>query len=280
MKETNEYVGAPSSELIRFPYKWLQEIQFQNQLRQGRSNTWRIQYDLKSLKNLVYFTSWIRANAFIAGLFCVVVLAFLFPEPGANGGWLHAESHGDWGLALIMFLPGLSMPFEKARQAAGNWRLHILIQSFTFVIFPVVGFLIQLILPLIWRGEPAVIQEGFLYLCVLPFTVSTSVVYTSVAGGNTAAAVFRAALSNILGVFLTPALVGILMQVSGRTSSFGLLFLQIILLTLVPFVVGIILRPLGYRSIDQNKNWVNRISNAVILFIVYGAFCLWDRFCC
>ena len=75
------------------------------------------------------------------------------------------------------------------------------------------------------------------------------------------------AFSNILGVFLTPALVGILMQVSGRTGSFGLLFLQLMLLTLVPFVVGMVLRPLVLRSIDQNRKWVNRISNAVILFI-------------
>ena len=29
MKETNEYAGAPSSELIWFPYKWLHGIQFQ-----------------------------------------------------------------------------------------------------------------------------------------------------------------------------------------------------------------------------------------------------------
>ncbi|HJZ99600.1 MAG TPA: bile acid:sodium symporter, partial [Candidatus Solibacter sp.] len=105
-----------------------------------------------------------------------------------------------------------------------------------------------------------------------------------VARGNTASAVFSAAFSNILGVFLTPALVGILMQVSGRTGSFGLLLLQIILLTLVPFVVGMVLRPLVHRSIDQNKKWVNQISNAVILFIVYAAFCesvksrVWEKY--
>jgi predicted Na+-dependent transporter len=78
-----------------------------------------------------FFRDWIRANAFIAGLFCVVVLAFFFPEPGAKGGWLHAESLSDWGLALIMFLQGLSMPLEKARQGAGNWRLPILNSKLT-----------------------------------------------------------------------------------------------------------------------------------------------------
>jgi predicted Na+-dependent transporter len=61
------------------------------------------------------------------------------PNRAPTGGWLHAESLSDWGLALIMFLQGLSMPLGKARQGAGNCRLHILIQSFTFVIFPIVS---------------------------------------------------------------------------------------------------------------------------------------------
>ncbi|HEX3446392.1 MAG TPA: bile acid:sodium symporter [Chthoniobacterales bacterium] len=115
--------------------------------------------------------NWIRANGFIVGLAGVVVLAFFFPDPGARNGWLHAESVSDWGLAVIMLLQGLSMPLEKARQGAGNWRLHILIQNFTFVIFPIVGFVLQLVLPIIWRTETAAIQKGFLYLCVLPSTV-------------------------------------------------------------------------------------------------------------
>jgi sodium/bile acid cotransporter 7 len=227
---------------------------------------------------------WIRANGFLVGLVGVVVLAFFFPDPGARNGWLHAESVSDWGLAVIMLLQGLSMPLEKARQGAGNWRLRVLIQSFTFIIFPIVGLVLQLVLPIIWRTEPAAIQKGFLYLCVLPSTVSTSVVYTSVARGNTAAAVFSAAFSNLLGVFLTPALVGILMQMSGGTGSFGLPFLQIMLLTLVPFVIGMALRPLVHRLVDENKKWVNRLSNAVILFIVYSAFCgsgkshVWEKY--
>ena len=125
--------------------------------------------------------NWIRANGFIVGLAGVVVLTFFFPDPDARNGWLHAESVSDWGLAVIMLLQGLSMPLEKARQGAGNWRLHILIQNFTFVIFPIVGFVLQLVLPIIWRTETAAIQKGFLYLCVLPSTVSTSVVYASAA---------------------------------------------------------------------------------------------------
>ncbi len=155
----------------------------------------------------VIVPAWIRSNGFILGLFGVVILAFLFPQPGAQGGWLHPDLVSNFGIALILFLQGLSMPLEKVRRGAANWRLHVIIQVFTFIIFPIVGLGFQLLLPHIWVDEPEAIKQGFLYLCVLPSTVSTSVVLTSVAGGNTAAAILSAAFSNIVGVILTPLLV-------------------------------------------------------------------------
>jgi sodium/bile acid cotransporter 7 len=221
------------------------------------------------------FGIWIKENGFVLGLFCVVLLAFANPNPGARHGWLHPDLIQNVGVALILFLQGLSMPLEKVRKGAGNWQLHIIIQSFTFVIFPLVGLGFEIFLRSIWPDEPQAIREGFLYLCVLPSTVSTSVVLTSVAGGNTAAAILSAAFSNIVGVVLTPLLVGLLMHATGRTGSgsFGPLLLEITMLTLLPFAAGVGLRPFVRQWVDANKKWVNRISNSVILFFVYSAFC-------
>jgi solute carrier family 10 (sodium/bile acid cotransporter), member 7 len=227
---------------------------------------------------------WIRSNGFILGLFGVVILAFLFPEPGARNGWLHPDLISDFGIALILFLQGLSMPLEKVRRGAGNWRLHVIIQVFTFVIFPIVGLGFQLLLPHIWAGEPEAIKQGFLYLCVLPSTVSTSVVLTSVAGGNTAAAILSAAFSNIVGVILTPLLVSLLMHATGHSGPIGPLLIQITMLTLLPFAVGTVLRHFVRDWVDANKRWINPVSNGVILFIVYTAFCdsviekIWDKY--
>ena len=167
------------------------------------------------------------------------------------------------------------MPLEKVRKGAGNWKLHVIIQSFTFLIFPLVGLGFGWVLQQIWPAEPPALRDGFLYLCVLPSTVSTSVVLTSVAGGNTAAAILSAAFSNIVGVILTPLLVTLLMQASGKTGtgSLGPLLLDITMLTLLPFAAGVGLRRFVCDWVDANKKWVNRISNTVILFFVYSAFC-------
>jgi solute carrier family 10 (sodium/bile acid cotransporter), member 7 len=228
--------------------------------------------------------TWVRRNGFIIGLFAAVIIAFLFPQPGSRNGWLHPELISNFGIALILFLQGLSMPLEKVKRGAGNWRLHVIIQLFTFVVFPIVGLGFQSVEPHIWINEPLGIQQGFLYLCVLPSTVSTSVVLTSVARGNTAAAILSAAFSNIVGVVLTPLLVSFLMQATGQSGPMGPLLVQIACLTLLPFAVGVGLRRFIQAWIDANKGWVNLISNSVILFIVYTAFCdsvserIWNKY--
>ena len=220
-------------------------------------------------------SNWVKTNGFILGLFAVVVLAFLYPDPAARHGWLHPDLVQNIGIALILFLQGISMPLEKVKKGAGNWKLHLIIQSFTFLVFPLVGLGFGFILQRIWPSEPPAVRDGFLYLCVLPSTISTSVVLTSVAGGNTAAAILSAAFSNIVGVILTPLLVSVLIHATGKTGSgsLGPLLLDITMLTLLPFAGGVALRPFVRHRVDANKKWVNRISNTVILFFVYSAFC-------
>jgi len=228
--------------------------------------------------------SWWRSNGFILGLLAAVALGLLFPAPGARGGALHPDLINNGGIALILFVQGLSLALEKIKSGAGNWRLHVVIQGFTFVVFPLVGLAVNAVLPWFWSAPPPAVRDGFLYLCVLPSTISTSVVLTAVARGNTVGALFNAALSNILGVLLTPVLVHVLMRATGQSAPFAPLLLKITLLTLVPFALGMLLRPRVQVWVDAHKPWIARICNAVILFIVYTAFCdsmqerIWSRY--
>ncbi|MBA4136826.1 MAG: bile acid:sodium symporter [Opitutus sp.] len=225
----------------------------------------------------------LRANAFLLGLVAATALAFVFPAPGARGGWLQPEILTNVGIALILFLQGLSLPFEKVREGAANWRLHLIVQVFTFGVFPVVGLALNALMPALWPTQPDAVRDGFLYLCVLPSTVSSSVVFTAVARGNTAGALFNAAFSNVLGVLLTPVLVHLLMRTTGESAPVGPLLLKITALTLAPFALGAVLRPRAAVWIDARKAWVARVSNGAILFMVYAAFCdsvvdrVWQR---
>lgn len=197
---------------------------------------------------------------------------------------MHPDFLNNAGVALILFLQGLAMAVERIKSGAGNWRLHLIIQSSTFLLFPVVGLAFHEITRIIWPSEPIALRDSFRYLCVLPSTVSTSVVLTSGARGNTSAAIFNAALSSILGVLFTPLLVRLLMQASGQVSSFGPLLLKILLLPLVPFVVGMGIRLFVREWVDARRSWLNIFSNGVILLIVYTAFCdsvegrIWEHY--
>src|ERR1700759_5763973 len=78
--------------------------------------------------------TWVKTNGFILGLFAVVLLAFLFPDPAARNGWLHPDLVQNIGIALILFLQGISMPLEKVRKGAGNCKRQVIIPRFTFLI--------------------------------------------------------------------------------------------------------------------------------------------------
>ena len=65
----------------------------------------------------------VTRNGFIVALLCAVALAFVFPAPGSRGGWLQPELLNNFGVALILFLQGLSMAVERMKSGAADWRV-------------------------------------------------------------------------------------------------------------------------------------------------------------
>src|ERR1700730_16727521 len=115
--------------------------------------------DVESTTESFRLVAWIKTNGFILGLFAVVLLAFIFPDPAARNGWMHPDLVQNIGIALILFLQGISMPLEKVRRGAGNWKLHVIIQGFTFLIFPLVGLGFDYVLQTLWPSEPPAFRE-------------------------------------------------------------------------------------------------------------------------
>ena len=55
---------------------------------------------------------------FLKGMLAAVALAFLWPEPGAHGGFLHPELLNKIGIALIFFFNGLGLSLDALRDGA------------------------------------------------------------------------------------------------------------------------------------------------------------------
>ena len=76
---------------------------------------------------------------FVAGLGLAVLLAWIFPAPGARGGWLHPDALNKAGVSLVFFLHGLGLSFSALRSGALRWKLHLVVQCCTYLIFPILG---------------------------------------------------------------------------------------------------------------------------------------------
>jgi len=214
--------------------------------------------------------AYLRREWFLGGMIGAVLLASLAPELGRSGGTLRVDRLADLGIALVFFLHGLGISFASLKDGLLRWRVHVVVQVFTFAVFPLLWFVLD---ALVGRWLPAGLVLGFCYLCALPSTISSSVAMTGVARGNVPAAIFNATLSSLLGIVLTPAIIALSASVGGQWLSFGTAVLSIAKLLLLPLVLGQLLRPLLHRWHQKHKHHTNLLDRWVILLLVYAAFC-------
>jgi sodium/bile acid cotransporter 7 len=206
---------------------------------------------------------------FLLGMVGGVAVASLLPDLGRSGGWLHVDRVADWGIFAIFFLHGMGLSTEKLRQGLARWPVHLIVQTFTFVVFPALWVAMNLT---VGPFLPRDLMLGFLYLCALPSTVSSSVAMTALARGNVPASIFNATLSTLIGVFMTPLLVSLLLGYSGGAIALGDTMLKIATLLLLPFGLGQALRPIAGTWFARWKPWTNVVDRGVILLLVWSAF--------
>ncbi|MBA3053490.1 MAG: bile acid:sodium symporter [Sphingomonadales bacterium] len=207
-------------------------------------------------------------DPFLLWLIGVVAAASLLPVRGEVAAWF--ELAAKLAIALLFFLHGAKLSRAAIVAGLGNWRLHLLVLGSTYVLFPALG----LATAALARGwiDP-LLAAGLLFLTLLPSTVQSSIAFTALARGNVAGAVCSASLSNLLGIFLTPLLVGLLMRAGGdgamaSWSSVRTIAIQLLL----PFLAGHLLRPVIGGFIDRNKAILQPVDRSSILLVVYTAF--------
>jgi sodium/bile acid cotransporter 7 len=211
-----------------------------------------------------------RPDWFLLGMGAAVGLAWLVPEPGAQGGSLHPELVNKLGVSLIFFLHGLALPFAALAAGTRKWRLHLLVQSCTFLAFPLLGLLL-------WKATSGAVDQnlriGLFFLCALPSTVSSSVALTATARGDVPAAVFNATLSSLLGVVLTPLWLQLVLGASGHPLPLARVVLDLVLWLILPLGVGQALRPWLGAFAARHKPRIGVLDRLTILLLVYTSFC-------
>lgn len=204
---------------------------------------------------------------FTLALFGVVLTASLLPVQGMLAQVFSALT--TVAIAILFFLHGARLSREAILAGASHWRLHLVVFSATFILFPLLGVALR---PLL---QPLITPElylGVMFICAVPATVQSSIAFTSIARGNIAAAVCSASASSLIGVFLTPVLAGLLLggEVSGGDpmQAIGMIMLQL----LVPFAAGHALRPVIGGWVDRHRPVLKFFDQGSILLVVYLAF--------
>lgn len=212
----------------------------------------------------------LKPDWFLLSMVGATVLAWAFPNPGAAGGWLQPELVTKAGVALIFFLHGVALSFDALKAGTLRWPLHVLVQTSTFLMFPLLGLMLNAVL-----GD-ALSQElklGLFFLCALPSTVSSSVAMTATAHGNVAGAGFNATLSSVLGVFLTPLWIAFVLKTGGQGHPIGPVILDLVRWLILPLAVGQSCRPWLAAWAKRNKPRIGLVDRATIVLLVYTSFC-------
>ncbi|MFT3861615.1 bile acid:sodium symporter family protein [Micropruina sp.] len=207
-----------------------------------------------------------RLDRFLLAIVSAAVIASLLPAQGAMVTVL------DWAtkvaVAVLFFVYGVRLKPDQALAGLKHWRLHLTILAFTYVLFPLLGWALQVVSPWLLSSS---LYGGVLYLTLLPSTVQSSINFTSIAKGNVAGAIVSASASNMIGVFVTPVLCWALMTTSGGIAIDPSSILDIIGQLLVPFV-------LGQLSRRWTADWVaarprlKLFDQGVVVLVVYSAF--------
>ncbi|MDX3899426.1 MAG: bile acid:sodium symporter family protein [Sphingobium sp.] len=217
-------------------------------------------------------------DPFLMALIGTVLLATFLPARGQAATIAGAAAGA--GIVLLFFLHGAKLSREAVWNGARAWKLHLATLATTFLLFPAIGWGVSEL-----PGIPPLVATGLLFLTLLPSTVQSSIAFTAIARGNVAAAVVSASFSNLLGIFLTPLLVTLLMHgVGGPGGGLSIAAVEgIVLQLLLPFILGHLLRPWIGGFIARHKGTVAKVDRGSILLVVYSAFSaavvegLWHR---
>lgn len=159
---------------------------------------------------------------FLLGLGVAIVLAWEFPQVGKTGGIVQSQYSVKYGAVIVIFLlSGLGIDVRVMLRTIMFWRMHLVIQAINFLAMPFVMYGIVLMFIRAGAAIDSSVYKGWIIALSTSTTVSSNVVMTRNAKGNDSGALVNAALGNVIGIFLCPALM------SGNYKFFIFLFLYL-----------------------------------------------------
>ncbi|WP_077800520.1 bile acid:sodium symporter family protein [Streptomyces sp. JHA26] len=205
-------------------------------------------------------------DPYVLLLLGTVGLAALLPARGTGADV--ASGASTLAIAFLFFLYGARLSTREAMDGLRHWRLHVTVLACTFVVFPLLGLATRGLVPVLLTDP---LQQGLLFLTLVPSTIQSSIAFTSMARGNVPAAICAGSFSSLVGIVVTPLLAAALLGGGGGGFSADSV-VGIVLHLLVPFVAGQVLRRWIGGFVARHRKVLGLVDRGSILLVVYTAF--------
>ena len=212
----------------------------------------------------------IKIDPFVYAIVSAVLLAYFIPFFG-DRALVKPILLGisSVGISLIFFFYGLKLNYTIIKEVIKNWRVHLIVQSATFILFPLI---VLLFYPFIKTDIAHTLWLAVFFLAVLPSSVSASVVMVAVAKGNVPAAIFNASLSGIIGILITPIWMSYFIEVETMEFDFSEIYFNLVTEIIIPLALGIILQRFFGGWAIRNTAKISMFDKTIILLIVFKSF--------
>ncbi|RLV90332.1 putative membrane protein [Spathaspora sp. JA1] len=227
---------------------------------------------------------------FFIGLAIFIALAHSYPNFAKQGGIIRAEYTIGYGaIAIIFLISGLSMSTKLLVVNILNWRAHFTVLTLSFLITSSIIFGISTGIKSAHNDKiDDWLLVGLIITHSCPTTVASNVVMTKLAHGNDVLTLCEVFVGNMLGAFITPALLQLYMR---GTWDFGNPTNQIEVHTTIQHLYGETMKQLGIAlfipafigQIIQNifpkqTKWclqtfkLNKVGSFMLLLNLFQAF--------
>jgi sodium/bile acid cotransporter 7 len=219
------------------------------------------------------FIAFLWANDFLVLVVLAIVLARAYPPLGAI--YLAPQITADWiAVAIIFLLSGLNLHIEEFKYATKQVHFNSFVQLYNFLVVSAVVFGAS-------RGLaasgiiPQTLADGMVICSCLSVSINMAIVLTKACNGDEAAAIFNSAFGNLVGVFVSPALILAYLGEWGDIDL-GTIFYKLTLKVLLPIAVGQVLQrisPALMTFVEKYKQYFGKIQLYCLIFIIYTVFC-------
>ncbi|RMY80284.1 hypothetical protein D0862_12806 [Hortaea werneckii] len=198
-------------------------------------------------------------------------------------------------VTLIFLFTGCTIDTQTLVRNYSKWRTHLYVQTACFLLTSAVVFGVVSAVATDRAFMDPGLLVGLIFLGCVPTTISSNVVMTRQAQGNTALTVVQTTVGNFLGVFLTPALVtmytgvgtwynAVLLppsrdqQNGGGGGRFGEIYARVLkqlsLSLYLPLIIGQLLRHFFPETCQRALvRWrLNKLSMLALLVILWQTY--------